>query len=207
MRRFLRVRGAACDVRLGPLKVLAGPNAAGKSNFLDALRFVRDALHSSPEQALEPRGGLEEILHRSSAGEQADFFRIRFKASIPALKPTPERPTLDASYLLEVGAAPEEDGRPAGRREGLSLHGMPAPPFDLPEPDGQHPIEGWWESLALPKVSRRNREACAVSRCLCSMRFYELHTPMVRDVDQTLPKPGDRETQVQLEGHQTLIPG
>ena len=56
---------AACDVRLGPLTVLAGPNAAGKSNFLDALRFVRDILRSSPGQALEPRGGLEEVLHRS----------------------------------------------------------------------------------------------------------------------------------------------
>lgn len=34
---------AECDVELGPLTVLAGYDAAGKSNFLDALRFVQAA--------------------------------------------------------------------------------------------------------------------------------------------------------------------
>ncbi|MFF2131775.1 AAA family ATPase [Streptomyces olivochromogenes] len=54
---------AACDVQLAPLTILAGPNAAGKSNSLDAIRYVRDALGSSPGQALESRGGLHEVLH------------------------------------------------------------------------------------------------------------------------------------------------
>jgi predicted ATPase len=35
---------AACDVRLGPLTFLIGLNGAGKSNFLDAIRFVNDGL-------------------------------------------------------------------------------------------------------------------------------------------------------------------
>ncbi|WP_343414230.1 AAA family ATPase [Candidatus Amarolinea dominans] len=38
---------AGCDVQLGPLTFLVGPNGAGKSNFLDALRFVADALRTS----------------------------------------------------------------------------------------------------------------------------------------------------------------
>ncbi len=38
---------AACKVDLGPLMFLVGPNGAGKSNFLDALRFVADALRIS----------------------------------------------------------------------------------------------------------------------------------------------------------------
>jgi len=37
---------AGCDVSLAPLTFLVGPNAAGKSNFLDALRFVADSLRS-----------------------------------------------------------------------------------------------------------------------------------------------------------------
>ena len=32
---------ARCDVRLGPLTFLVGRNGAGKSNFLDALRFYQ----------------------------------------------------------------------------------------------------------------------------------------------------------------------
>lgn len=55
---------ASCDVELGPLTVLVGPNGSGKSNFLDALRFVRDAVSTTPYQAIEARGWLEEILCR-----------------------------------------------------------------------------------------------------------------------------------------------
>lgn len=67
--RRVRIRNyrsvAECDVRLGPLTVLLGFNASGKSNFLDALRFVADALETSPEQAAARRGGLEALLYRN----------------------------------------------------------------------------------------------------------------------------------------------
>ncbi|MFF5676327.1 AAA family ATPase [Streptomyces hygroscopicus] len=51
---------AHCDVTLGRFTVLLGLNAAGKSNFLDALRFVRDALVNGPAEAVAKRGGWEE---------------------------------------------------------------------------------------------------------------------------------------------------
>src|SRR5208283_1430954 len=41
----------ACDVDLDSLTFLVGPNGAGKSNFLDALRFVADALRTSLDHA------------------------------------------------------------------------------------------------------------------------------------------------------------
>jgi hypothetical protein len=45
--RRVRIRGyksiAFCDVTLEPLTILVGRNASGKSNFLDALAFVRDS--------------------------------------------------------------------------------------------------------------------------------------------------------------------
>lgn len=72
---------AECDVELGPLTVLVGPNGAGKSNFLDALRFVMEAISTSPDQAITARGGLDEILHRGS--EPADFLSVELKVSIP----------------------------------------------------------------------------------------------------------------------------
>ena len=49
---------ARCDVRLRPLMFLVGPNGSGKSNFLDALRFVSDALNTSLDHALRDRGGI-----------------------------------------------------------------------------------------------------------------------------------------------------
>ena len=41
--------------------VLVGPNAAGKSNVVDCLRFVRDAVSSGIEHAVSARGGIARI--------------------------------------------------------------------------------------------------------------------------------------------------
>ena len=57
---------AVCDVRLGPLTFLVGRNGAGKSNFLDALRFVADALNSSLGHAIRARGGINEVRRRAT---------------------------------------------------------------------------------------------------------------------------------------------
>ena len=44
---------AECDVSLGRLTFLVGRNGSGKSNFLDALRFVAESLHHSINRAFE----------------------------------------------------------------------------------------------------------------------------------------------------------
>ena len=55
-----------CDVELGRLTILVGRNGSGKSNFLDALRFVFDGLQTSIEHALKSRGGIDEVRRRST---------------------------------------------------------------------------------------------------------------------------------------------
>ena len=40
------------SVRLEPFNILIGPNASGKSTFLDVLGFIQDALQSDVEQAI-----------------------------------------------------------------------------------------------------------------------------------------------------------
>jgi predicted ATPase len=49
---------ADVDVKLGPLNVLVGRNGMGKSAFLDILRFVRDALRTGLETAMDERHGI-----------------------------------------------------------------------------------------------------------------------------------------------------
>src|ERR1700678_1069502 len=60
--RRVRIRGyksiVFCDVTLEPLTILVGRNASGKSNFLDALAFLRDMLHDGLNPALENHGGM-----------------------------------------------------------------------------------------------------------------------------------------------------
>ena len=72
---------AACDVRLQPLTFLVGANGAGKSNFLDALRFVADALNTSLEHALRDRGGVNDVRRRS--GGHPNHFSIRLDFVLP----------------------------------------------------------------------------------------------------------------------------
>jgi predicted ATPase len=169
---------AACDVHPGPLTVIAGPNAAGKSNFLDALRFVRDALRSPLDQALDSRGGLEEILHRSPTGERPDSFRIHLDLRVPSAEPDDGPPMVDASYMVEVGWVSDEGGRAEVKHEELSLAGR-SHPF-TPSPTAAQQAEGRSsDELAL------SRRRDVVAWHLRAMRFYELRTPVLRDIDQT----------------------
>src|SRR3954452_13809848 len=73
---------ARCDVSLSSLTFLAGPNGSGKSNFLDALRFVTDALRTALDHAVRDRGGVKEILRRSSTNPP-DHFGVRLEFALP----------------------------------------------------------------------------------------------------------------------------
>ncbi len=78
----------ACDVRLGSLAFLVGPNGSGKSNFLDALRFVADALNESPDKALNDRigekiriitGAISDVQRKGSDSPSALAIRLDFQ--------------------------------------------------------------------------------------------------------------------------------
>jgi len=75
MLRRIKIRGYKSfvdqELHLKPLSVLFGPNAAGKSNFLDALQLLsRMAVNSTLKEAFEPpyRGAPLESFHFSSLG-------------------------------------------------------------------------------------------------------------------------------------------
>ena len=72
---------AHCDVELSPLTVIVGRNAAGKSNFVDALRFAKDALRNRLADALQMRGGFGDILWKES-GELPQRFSIEIELGL-----------------------------------------------------------------------------------------------------------------------------
>jgi predicted ATPase len=88
---------AACDVQLCPLTFLVGPNGSGKSNFLDALRFVADALRGSLDHALRERGGVNEVRRRS--GGHPNHFGVRLEFHL--------RDGSSGHYAFRVGARPQ----------------------------------------------------------------------------------------------------
>ncbi|WP_204015694.1 AAA family ATPase [Sphaerimonospora thailandensis] len=191
----VQVRGfrslAECDVRLGPLTVLAGANASGKSNFVDALRFVRDAVARSPGQALADRGGLDSVLTRArSAGPEpaqaAATFVIALELSLGSADGT-------AVYEVEIGRDP------AGERSHLVLRETCV--LQLPEEevsftadlgaDGRRVVRGGIpgarlgvEELLLPIVGRLAPYDILL-RSLLRPRFYELDSEILRSLDET----------------------
>lgn len=56
------------DVPLQQRTFIVGPNASGKSNLLDAVRFLRDVANVGLQQALDLRGGISKV--RALAGRQ-----------------------------------------------------------------------------------------------------------------------------------------
>ncbi|MEU4406816.1 AAA family ATPase [Streptosporangium sp. NPDC023963] len=87
---------ASCDVTFTPLLVLLGPNAAGKSNFLDVLRFVVDALETTPADALMRRGGLDEVSRRGQKG-----FGVLLEFVVQ-----PDEEPLSVTYSFTIGRDP-----------------------------------------------------------------------------------------------------
>ncbi|WP_069759355.1 AAA family ATPase [Streptomyces sp. LUP47B] len=103
---------AHCDVALGPFTVLLGLNAAGKSNFLDALRFVRDALLDGPAEAVAARGGWEEVVRR--VPEPTTSCTIGLEFYLPAFPPHDRKPWVGSYEITFAPTAATRSGRDTG---------------------------------------------------------------------------------------------
>jgi predicted ATPase len=87
----------ACSVELGAVTILVGRNGSGKSNFLDALRLVADALQTSLDHAIKSRGGIDAVRRRSTGHPRN--FAIRLEMNLDEWD--------TATYGFEVGSRPE----------------------------------------------------------------------------------------------------
>ena len=115
--RRVRIRGyksiAFCDVTLEPLTILVGRNASGKSNFLDALAFLCDAVRLNLPEALERHGGLQSMLSRSVATNE-------FAIGIKAAYRTPSGSDYEADYNLIM--PPSAGSSASSHSETLFIH-------------------------------------------------------------------------------------
>lgn len=97
---------------LGPFHVLVGPNASGKSTFLDVVTFLGSLITEGPEEAVLKRTRNFQDLVWGRAG---DRFELAVDAAIPGnLRPAMEDDRYDAiRYEVAIGT---EQGR-----QGISL--------------------------------------------------------------------------------------
>lgn len=188
---------AACDVRLGQLTYLVGANGSGKSNFLDALHFVRDALSGSLDNALNERGGLSEVRRRSSGHPTHFGLRLEFWL----------RGGQSGHYAFNVGAL---SGRGYEvQSEECVIGGIGKGPFfRLERGQLKDSSEPTFPAVASDRLALASASGLAVFRpifdALTSMGFYNLNPKLIRDLqkpqDGRLLKPAG-ENIVSVIGH------
>jgi predicted ATPase len=100
-----------CDVSLRRLTLLVGRNGAGKSNFLDAIRFVTDSLLTSLDHAIKSRGGMGAV-RRVSVGHPPNFW-IELRLNLSADRV--------ATYGFELAA--RKGGAFTVRQEAMKVRG------------------------------------------------------------------------------------
>lgn len=166
-----------CDVRLGPLTYLVGGNGSGKSNFLDALHLVRDALNGSLDNALNERGGLSEVRRRSSG--HPTHFGIRLEFTLKGGR--------RGYYAFNIGALKDRSYEVQG--EECVLDGIGKGPFFKVERGAL----GRSSETAFPAVTADRLALVAASGlavfrpvfdALASMGFYNLNPKLMRELQK-----------------------
>jgi len=172
---------AFCDVKLGPLAILVGPNGAGKSNFLDALRFLSEAMSPPLERVLQNRGGFTSILRRGPVSEGHLGIRIEFVTpeAVAGSYSVRFRSDSAADYLVEHEEC-EVDGEVVFKAEKGVLH--PSSRYlAAPQPSSR---------LYLPYMAQYP-ESGAVFDLLNQCQFYNFNPEQFR-----LPIPSENAKRV-----------
>lgn len=166
-----------CDVRLQPLTYLVGQNGAGKSNFLDALHFVRDALFSSLDNAINERGGLNEVRRRSSG--HPTHFGIRLEFVL--------RDGRTGSYAFDVGAV--TSGGYEVQNEQCVMGGIGAGPFfRIAKGVLRDSSEDTFPSVTADRLALVAASGLTAFRpvfdALTTMGFYNLNPKVMRELQR-----------------------
>ena len=174
---------AACDVSPAQLSFLVGPNGAGKSNFLDALRFVADAVRFSLDHALRDRGGINEVRRRS--GGHPNHFGIRLDLDLAESA---------VRYAFAVVARPR--GGYEVKREQCVVRGKSSSRRDRYEVESGEVVRSTLRPpppAAVDRLYLVNVSGVDVFRpvydALVGMGFYNLNPDAIRDLQA--PDPGD----------------
>lgn len=180
VRNYRSIR--AVDVDLGSLTVLVGRNGAGKSAFVDALRFLRDALAVGPEDALIERHGFGAVRRWTSRGRKPD---VEMTVRVDAEGMQGEYGVVLGSrggevrvrrerlaYRRAAGGAEQGFLAEAGVMRGLGSGGAE----ELPKARRANP-----EGLLLPVYAMLNPGARGLLRHLRDARFYALYPNALRE--------------------------
>jgi predicted ATPase len=162
------------SVTLRPLTVIVGRNGSGKSNFLDSLHFVAEALSTTLGQAISARGGAKALTHRWRGPRSRIEISFRLADNRKGTYTLVLEEGLVEFEKLEIAAS---EVRPSAgyERAGITVraHVKSALLSSLP------PV--FPDRLALVSLSGQ-AEFREAFDALSSMRFYRFNTDAMREL-------------------------
>ena len=160
------------ETAVGNRLFMVGPNASGKSNLLDALRFLRDiaAVGGGLQHAAAVRGGLERV--RCLAARNYNRGRVGIKIELQSADDGPSW-----VYELHFTAEPRGRRRPSVRRETVSKDGRTI--LERPDQDDKDDPERLTQT-ALEQVNA-NRGFRPIAEFLEEVRYLHLVPQIIRD--------------------------
>lgn len=168
----------SAEVELQQRMFLVGPNASGKSNFLDAFRFLRDivAIGGGFQAAVAKRGGVPRV--RCLAARQNPQIGIRVTIG------TDESPN-EWAYELRFTQDPRK--RPIVRNEIVQHRGetIHARPGQRDEEDKERLTQ-----TSLEQVTA-NRDFRVIADFFSSVRYLHLVPQLVREPDRSVGRKDD----------------
>ncbi len=186
VRNFLSLREV--DLKLRPRSVLVGPNMSGKSNLIECLKFLQEAVggpaqgNSSPlQEAFNKRGGFAEVIWKGSSDGVISFV-------LTADFPESAGKGL-ASFRYETSFRRHEYGHPVVDVERLTVESKGKSETILENADGKLKFVGQGGNegpqntlgLSLEMCGRRgSSEMSEFWRFVTGWRFYNLVPALMR---------------------------
>ena len=161
---------------------LVGPNASGKSNFLDAFRFLKDLASSGGglQEAIRKRGGMDTL--RSLAAPWTPTVTIRVELE-EADEETDQRRRWEYELAFKQGS----HGRPLIERERVRRNGewLLDRPNQDDRDDSARLMQTWIEQV------NANREFRELAECFGSIRYLHVVPQIVREPGRSSGRAGD----------------
>jgi predicted ATPase len=171
-RNFRRV-----EVPLERRMFLVGPNASGKSNFLDSMRFLRDVA--------DPQGGFQRAIQQRGGVSQIRSLHARQYSDVIILAVIETADAQDWSYLLAFNQ--DNNRRPIVKTE--EVYRGEVRLLHRPDKDDESDPNRLSQT-ALEQVNS-NKEFRAVADMFAQVRYLHLVPQLVREPDRSVGRTRD----------------